>query len=282
MPPFARLILPAEDFAMRAFGLLLAVSFAALLALPSRADAQVQVDLELVLAVDISYSMDFDELALQREGYITALTSPEFLNALRGGAHGKIALIYIEWAGTHEQTIVVPWTLIDGKAAAEAFVAKLSAAPVRRTYRTSISGGLNFSAAQFGNGGFKGLRRVIDISGDGTNNQGPLIEPTRDEIIAKGIVINGLPLQLKAPTSALLDINDLHLYYEDCVIGGPGSFVIPVKSRDQFVGAVRQKLILEVSGITPDRVPPNAIPAAKPPRVSCTIGEQMWMQRWSN
>jgi hypothetical protein len=267
---------------MRAFGLFLAASFVALLALPSRAGAPIQVDVELVLAVDISYSMDFDELALQREGYITALTSKDFADAVRGGAHGKIALIYIEWAGTHEQTVVVPWTLIDGKAAAENFAAKLAAAPVRRTYRTSISGGLIFSAAQFGASDFKGLRKVIDISGDGTNNQGPLIEPTRDEIVAKGIVINGLPLQLKAPSGSMLDITNLHDYYEDCVIGGPGSFVIPVRDRNQFVNAVRQKLILEVSGITPPWITPKVIPAAKPPRVSCTIGEQMWMQRWGN
>jgi hypothetical protein len=266
---------------MRAFGLILAASFAALLAMPSRADAQTQVDVELVLAVDISYSMDFDELALQREGYITALRSKEFIDALRGGAYGKIALIYIEWAGTHEQTVVVPWTLIDGRAAAEAFAARLAEAPVRRTYRTSISGGLIFSAAQFGNGGFKGTRRVIDISGDGTNNQGPLIEPTRDDIVAKGIIINGLPLQLKSPTGSMLDINDLHVYYEDCVIGGPGSFVIPVRSRDQFINAVRQKLVLEVSGITPPSIA-RTVPVVKPPRVSCTIGEQMWMQRWGN
>lgn len=266
---------------MRAFGLVLAASLLALLAPPSRAGPPVHVDVELVLAVDISYSMDFDELALQREGYITALTSADFINALRGGAHGKIALTYVEWAGTHEQTVVVPWTLIDGKASAEAFAARLAEAPVRRTYRTSISGGLIFSAAQFGIAEFKGLRRVIDISGDGTNNQGPLIEQTRDEIVAKGIVINGLPLQLKAPSGSMLDINDLHVYYEDCVIGGPGSFVIPVNSRDQFVNAVRQKLILEVSGITPPSIA-KTIPVAKPPRISCTVGEQMWMQRWGN
>lgn len=259
---------------------------AALIALSSsssmRAGAPIGVDVELVLAVDISYSMDFDELALQREGYITALTSKDFIDALRGGAHGRIALIYIEWAGTHEQTIVVPWTLISDRASAEAFAAKLAAAPVRRTYRTSISGGLIFAAEQFGKSDFKGVRRVIDVSGDGTNNQGPLIEPTRDDIVAKGIVINGLPLQLKMPVGSMLDIPDLHEYYEDCVIGGPGSFVIPVRERSQFVNAIRQKLILEVSGITPRQTAPRAVPAVKPPRVSCTIGEQMWMQRWGN
>lgn len=266
---------------MRAFGVLLVASFLALVALPSRAGAPMPVDVELVLAVDISYSMDFDELALQREGYITALTSKDFIDAIRNGPHGKIALIYIEWAGSHEQTIVVPWTLIDGKAAADAFAAKLQAAPIRRTYRTSISSGLIFSAAQFGTSDFKGLRRVIDVSGDGTNNQGPLIEPTRDEIVAKGIVINGLPLQLKAPAGSMLDIADLHIYYEDCVIGGPGSFVIPVRDRAQFINAVRQKLIMEVSGITPPSIV-KRIPAVSPPRISCTIGEQMWLQRWGN
>lgn len=265
---------------MRAFITFSAACLCAIFALSARAGPQVHVDVELVLAVDISYSMDFEELALQREGYITALTSKDFLDALRGGSHGKIALTYIEWAGSHEQTIVVPWTLVDGKAAAEAFAAKLAAAPIRRTYRTSISSGLLFSAGQFGNSEFKGLRRVIDISGDGTNNQGPLIEPTRDEIIAKGIVINGLPLQLKAATGSMLDINDLHIYYEDCVVGGPGSFVIPVRDKSQFVNAVRQKLILEVSGITPP--PVRARPASKTPRISCTIGEQMWLQRWGN
>jgi hypothetical protein len=270
---------------MRVVRFLVMIFAAVLIALSpmasTRAGAPIPVDVELVLAVDISYSMDFDELALQREGYITALTSKEFVDALRGGAHGKIALIYIEWAGTHEQTIVVPWTLISDRASAEAFAARLAAAPVRRTYRTSISGGLIFSAEQFGKSDFKGVRRVIDVSGDGTNNQGQLIEPTRDDIVAKGIIINGLPLQLKVPTGSMLDINNLHEYYEDCVIGGPGSFVIPVRERSQFVNAVRQKLILEVSGITPQGIA-RTIPVVKPPRVSCTIGEQMWMQRWGN
>ncbi|MCW5680041.1 MAG: DUF1194 domain-containing protein [Xanthobacteraceae bacterium] len=271
---------------MRGFGLLvtasLMASLAALFALPSRAGSPVPVDVELVLAVDISYSMDYDELTLQREGYIQALTSKDFVDALRNGAHGKIAVIYIEWAGSHEQTIVVPWTLIENAATAQAFADKLAAAQIRRTYRTSISSALLFSAAQFGTSDFKGVRRVIDVSGDGTNNQGPLIEPTRDEIVAKGIVINGLPLQLKAPTGSMLDIPNLHEYYEDCVIGGTGSFVIPVRERSQFVNAVRQKLILEVSGIKPNGFTMQTIPAVKPPRVSCTIGESMWMQRWGN
>lgn len=272
---------------MRALHRFVLASIAALLAplafeLTARAGEPAPVDVELVIAVDISYSMDFDELALQREGYIQALTSKEFINALRSGGHGRIAVVYVEWAGSHEQQVVVPWQLIDGRAAAEDFAAKLAAAPVRRTYRTSISSGLIFSATLFGQSGFKGVRRVIDISGDGTNNQGPLIEPTRDAIVEKGIVINGLPLQLKLPAMSMLDIPNLHEYYEDCVIGGTGSFVVPVRERSQFVDAVRQKLVLEVSSISPRRLAPGFVPAVKPPRVSCTIGEQMWMYRWGN
>jgi hypothetical protein len=266
-----------RDFGFRLFAALIALYVALA---PARAGEPVAVDVELVLAVDISYSMDFDELALQREGYIQAITSKEFANAVRSGGHGKVAMIYVEWAGSHEQTIVVPWTLVDGAATAEAFAAKLAAAPVRRTYRTSISSALIFSAALFGTGNYKGVRRVIDISGDGTNNQGPLVEPVRDEIVARGIVINGLPLQLKTPIGSMLDIPNLHEYYEDCVIGGTGSFVIPVRERSQFVEAIRQKLILEVSGIRPFHFV-QPVPA-KTPRVSCTIGEQMWMQRWGN
>ena len=267
---------------MRAFGLpVVAACLALLLAsAPARAGNPIPVDVELVLAVDISYSMDFDELSLQRDGYVQALTSKDFLDALRGGGHGKIALIYVEWAGSHEQTIVVPWTLIDGRAAAEAFAAKLAAAPIRRTYRTSISSGLIFSAALFGQSDFKGIRRVIDVSGDGTNNQGPLIEPTRDEVVAKGIIINGLPVMLKVPLASMVDIPNLHEYYEDCVIGGPGAFVVPIKEREKFKDAVRTKLVLEVAGHTPAARIMRA--AAQAPRISCTIGERMWQQRWGN
>src|SRR5215217_3969523 len=151
-----------------------------------RGAAPVDVDVELVLAVDISYSMDLDELALQREGYVDALTSPDFLNALKNGMHGRIAVSYVEWAGVIDQKIVVPWRLIDGRASAEAVAAEISRAPQRRAYRTSISGALTFTAPLFEESGYRGIRRVIDVSGDGTNNQGPLVTVVRDEVIAKG------------------------------------------------------------------------------------------------
>ena len=138
--------------------------------------ATTNVDVELVIAVDVSYSMDPDEQALQREGYITGLTSPEFLNALHQGMHGKIAVTYFEWAGATDQKIVVPWRLIDGPATAKAFVDEVAAAPYRRAYRTSISGALHFAMPLFEGSGFRGLRRVIDVSGDGVNNQAGIMK----------------------------------------------------------------------------------------------------------
>lgn len=240
----------------------------------------IDVDVELVLAVDISYSMDPDEQALQRDGYIQALTSPEFLNALKDGMHGRIAVTYVEWAGSAEQRIVVPWRLIDGPASAASFVAAIADAPYRRAFRTSISGALRFSAPLFDGNGFNGIRQVIDVSGDGTNNQGPLITVTRDETIAKGITINGLPLVWKRPNSATMDIDNLEVYYEDCVVGGPGAFVIPIRERDQFPSATRTKLVLEIAGRVPEA---RVIPAAaSAPRVSCTIGERMWNERYGS
>jgi hypothetical protein len=236
------------------------------------------VDVELVLSTDISYSMDYDELKLQRDGYVEAIQSSEFLNALKQGMHGKIAVTLVEWAGENDQRVVVPWRLIDGPASARAVAAEMAAAPVRRAFRTSISGALIFSTKLFEGNGFAGIRRVIDVSGDGTNNQGPLVAPTRDEVIAKGIVINGLPIMLKEPQPNSIDIKDLDIYYEDCVIGGPGAFVVPMREMDKFKDAIRTKLVLEVAGREPER---RVIPAAaSAPRISCTIGEQMWQRRW--
>jgi hypothetical protein len=244
----------------------------------SRTPGSIDVDVELVLAVDISYSMDPEELTLQREGYMAAITSPEFLNALRGGMHARVAVTYVEWAGVIEQRIVMPWRLIDGGAAAEAVAAEIGRASLRRAYRTSISGVLNFAVPLFDGNGFGGIRRVIDVSGDGTNNQGPLVTLARDEVLAKGITINGLPIMLKRPNPATMDIPNLDVYYEDCVIGGPGAFVIPIREREKFKEAIRTKLVLEIAGRTPQ---PRVIPAAADaPRISCTIGERMWQQRW--
>jgi Protein of unknown function (DUF1194) len=240
----------------------------------------VPVDVELVLAVDVSYSMDPDEQALQREGYALALTSREFMQALREGTNGKIAVTYMEWAGEFDQRVVVPWRLIEGPESADAVAAEIAAAAYRRASRTSISGGLRFAATLFDSSGFHGLRRVIDVSGDGANNSGPLVAPTRDDVVAAGIIINGLPIMLKRANPGTMDIENLNIYYEDCVIGGPGAFVIPIREREKFIEATRTKLILEVAGRQPE---PRVVPvSAEKPRVSCTIGEKMWQDRWGS
>ncbi|HKY86843.1 MAG TPA: DUF1194 domain-containing protein [Pseudorhodoplanes sp.] len=240
----------------------------------------VPVDVELVIAVDISYSMDPDEQALQREGYIQALTSREFLQALRAGINGKIAVTYFEWAGYTERRVVVPWRLIEGPESADAFVGEIAAAPIRRAARTSISGAIEFGTELFENNGYRGIRRVIDISGDGANNHGQLVTIARDNTVAKGITINGLPIVAKRLNYATMDIEKLDIYYEDCVIGGPGAFVIPIESKDKFIEATKTKLILEIAGRVPEA---RVIPvSADKPRVSCTIGERLWQERWGN
>jgi hypothetical protein len=245
-----------------------------------RSPSALAVDVELVVAVDVSYSMDPEEQALQREGYITGFTSREFMHALRGGMHGKVAVTYFEWAGPFDQKIVVPWRLIEGPESADAFVNEIARAPYRRASRTSISGALNFAKPLFDGSGYRGIRRVVDVSGDGANNSGPLVTLTRDDLVAAGITINGLPIMLKRPNSFTMDLENLDIYYEDCVIGGPGAVVIPIRERDQFKEATRTKLVLEIAGYTP---PPRVIPAqARAPRISCTIGEQMWRERWGN
>jgi hypothetical protein len=265
--------LGAAGAALTAFAVLAAPST------PRLAQGNVaNVDIELVLAVDVSYSMDPDEQALQREGYVGALKSPEFLNALHSLGQGRIAVTYFEWAGVNDQKIIMPWRLIDGPEAADAVAAEIARAPYRRASRTSIAGALIFAMPLFGAGEYRGLRRIIDVSGDGTNNQGPPVAMLRDQALEKGITINGLPIMLKRPTPGTMDIENLDVYYEDCVIGGPGSFVIPIKEREQFKEATRTKLVLEIAGRTPkERMRPASADA---PRISCTIGERMWQQRW--
>jgi hypothetical protein len=236
------------------------------------------VDVELVIAVDVSYSMDMDELAVQRDGYGEALLSKEFLDALKRGPNQKIALTYFEWSAWNDQRMIVPWRAIDGPEAADAIASEIRKAPLRRGSRTSISGALQFALPLFEKSPYQGLRRVIDISGDGPNNHGASVAEVRDEVLAKGIIINGLPIMVKEPSRAMLDIDNLDHYYEDCVIGGPGSFVVPIKSRDRFKEAIRTKLILEVAGRTPE---PEIFPVVKrEPRIPCLVGEKMWLERW--
>jgi uncharacterized protein YbaA (DUF1428 family) len=236
------------------------------------------VDVELVLAVDVSYSMDMDELAIQREGYAQAIVSKEFLQALKSLPNGKISVTYFEWAATSDQKIIIPWRVIDGPETADAVADEIMKTPIRRASRTSISGAIYFAMPLFEANPYPGLRRVIDISGDGPNNNGSPVTGARDIALAKGITINGLPIMVKEPSYSTMDIDNLDWYYEDCVIGGPGSFVVAIKDRDKFREAIRTKLLLEVAGRTPER---RIVPVAeREPRVSCMIGEKIWQDRW--
>ncbi len=248
-----------------------------------------EVDVALVLAVDISFSMDLDELALQRNGYVQALKSPDVIRAIERGAIGKIAVTYFEWAGTTVQHIVLPWTVLDGASSAIAFAEKLAEAPTRRGRRTSISGAIDTSTRLFDEATVKPLKRVIDISGDGPNNDGRHVTLARDEALAKGININGLPVMLK--TGGYMDLDNLDKYYEECVIGGPGAFVIAIRRPEQFAEAVRTKLVLEISGVQPE--PPKVMLAqsgspqtspapARAMPFNCTVGERQWRERWGN
>jgi hypothetical protein len=241
-------------------------------------DGVPSVDVELVIAVDISYSMDLDELAVQREGYAQAIVSKDFLQAMKTGPNSKVAVTYFEWSASSDQKIIIPWRVIDGPESADAVANEIMKTPVRRGSRTSISGAINFAMPLFDENPYRGLRRVIDISGDGPNNNGVPVAGAREAALEKGITINGLPIMVKEPSYSTMDIDNLDWYYEDCVIGGPGSFVVSIKDRDKFKEAIRTKLILEVAGRTPDR---RIVPAAeKEPRVPCLIGEKIWQDRW--
>ena len=247
---------------------------------PRLAEKEANVDVELVLAVDVSYSMDMDELAVQREGYAQAIVSKEFLQALKSGPNGRIAVTYFEWAASTDQKLIIPWRLIDGPESADAVAAEIMKTPIRRASRTSISGAISFAMPLFDENNYHGLRRVIDISGDGPNNNGIPVTSARDAALEKGIIINGLPIMVKEPSYSTMDIDNLDYYYEDCVIGGPGSFVVTIKDRDKFKEAIRTKLLLEVAGRQPEHWVVPAAAQGKEPRVNCLIGEKIWQDRW--
>ena len=235
-------------------------------------DFAFDVDLELVLAVDVSRSMDIEEQHVQRDGYVAAFRHPDVIDAIRTGPLGKIAVTYLEWAGAGHRTVVVPWTVIADTDDAEAFADRLTVAPVSRISGTSISSALYFAASLFGEV-HTGYRQTIDVSGDGPNNAGRPVEPSRDEIVARGVTINGLPIMLReVNTFSAYGVPNLDVYYEDCVIGGPGSFVIPVRDIDDFASAIRQKLILEIAGREPEFM--YAAEVEEAPRVDCLVGEK--------
>ena len=239
----------------------------ALLAAPAKAE---EVDLELLLLVDVSRSMSASELELQRQGYVEALRSDAVAAALGRALTGRMALAYVEWAGETRRRVVQDWRLIESRDDLLAVADLLETDRTTRQSRTSITAALRFGAGYFDDNGFEGMRRVIDISGDGPNNQGGLVTAARDAVVAQGITVNGLPLMTE--DGSFMRIDDLDRYYELCVIGGPGAFVMPVTGWEDFAEAVTRKLVLEIAGAPVERVIPVQAAAA----YDCEIGEKMW------
>jgi hypothetical protein len=266
-------------------GILGSVTLALCSTLALDAGAAEQVDVELVLAVDVSLSMSPEELEIQRHGYAAALTDQQVIDAIAGGGYGKVAITYFEWAGSSSQRVIVPWTVVANRSDAERVATQLSAAPANSARRTSISSALDFAVDLFAETSFRSPKRVIDISGDGPNNQGPRVDSSRDEAVKQGIVINGLPLMTNGGMTSVYDVDDLDVYYTDCVIGGPGAFMIPVNSWEQFPEAVRRKLVLELANAPTQRrasdeaADPPVVFAQAKPKYDCLVGEKMWRDR---
>ncbi len=211
--------------------------------------------------------------------------STEVITAIEGGLIGQIALTYVEWAGTGSQRVVVPWTIIGTAAEARAFADRIEAHFDPSLRRTSISGALLYAAESIETNEFLGLRRVIDVSGDGPNNHGRPVTRARDAVIARSITINGLPLMTSDRAGARWHLDDLDAYYTSCVIGGPGAFALPVHSWDQFARAVRRKLVMEIAGLTLPasprptpvaRIVPASDRGATATGYDCLIGEKIW------
>lgn len=240
------------------------------------------VDVELIIAADVSLSMSYDELRIQRDGYVAALTHDSVINAIQDGMHGRIAIAIFEWAGEGSQFLVVPWTIIESRADAQQVVQQMARTPPRSARRTSISGAIAFAGDLFAESHFTGMRRVLDVSGDGPNNSGPPVVPMRDALVAQGVTINGLPLMTNMGPAGRFDIDDLDDYYANCVIGGPGAFSIPVTDWADFPEAVRRKIVLELAGPWSPTWRRYAEREVKALTVSmageydCMIGERRW------
>jgi hypothetical protein len=266
---------PLQITLMRALIALCLILLACAIAPLARAQGEVAVDAELVIAVDVSRSMSPRELEIQRRGYAEALVSDEVVEAIRRGYLGQVAVTYVEWAGDQSQRILVGWTLLRDRAGAEAFAARLTAEFDRSMRRTSISGAIDFSVTLFDGNGFAGDRLVIDISGDGPNNQGRPVTLARDAALARDITINGLPLMTRDGIGGEWHLDDLDEYYRDCVIGGPASFVIPVLEWRHFPQAVRRKLVQDLARSWPRPAAP-VTPANADEGYDCLVGEKIW------
>lgn len=275
--------LPAEGVVVRLM-FMMTVVFMLVLGGRTAIAQEGMVDLELIIAVDISGSVDDDEAYLQRQGYIKAFRDPKVVEAIKSGPLGAIAVTYFEWAGSHHQLTLVDWSFINSAQSANEFADALAFEPVMVNVWTSISGAILAGLDNFSRSPFKGKRRVIDISGDGANNDGPPVNLIRDQALKTGITINGLPIVNDKPSRyGRKQIPNLDYYYIDCVIGGPGAFIIVANGFEDYARAVRRKLILEIAGIQPKPSTPQTgiIPAYGELRPPCNVGENL-RQDWDD
>jgi hypothetical protein len=230
-------------------GVILTAALAAILSVP--AWAAERVDLLLVLAADVSRSVDDPKFRLQRSGYAAALENPRVLEAIQSGTNRRIAVCFVEWSGVVSQKVVIDWTIIGDDKSAREFGDRLLEAPRSFADRTSISGGIDFAMAQFERAPYEGLRRTIDVSGDGTNNSGRDVTLARDEAVAKGMTINGLVILSESPTPWNPEHTNppggLAQYYRNNVIGGPGAFVMVAENFKSFGNSLINKLIAEIA-----------------------------------
>jgi hypothetical protein len=252
-------------------------------AVPQRVQAGLPVDVALVIAVDISLSMDPGEQALQRDGYVEAFRHPDLLPTIENGLFQRIAVTYLEWGSAIEQSVVLPWTVVEDQDSAEAVAGHLEAAPIRRSRSTSISAAIDFALELFATKEVEAIRRVIDVSGDGPNNDGRPVLDARADALALGITINGLPVMLRPMGFSPWSIPELDAYYTDCVIGGPAAFVLPVRDPADFKAAIRQKLLLEIAAV-PTGIQPASFMSVQtePAGTDCLIGERLRRQMWQD
>jgi Protein of unknown function (DUF1194) len=220
------------------------------------AHAQTSVDVQLVLAVDVSGSVNPQRFELQKMGYVAAFQNRRVLDAILGGRSQSIAVTMTQWSGPFLQSQVVPWTVLKDESSVKGFAGAIESAP-RIMYGggTSISGAIDQAVTLFPQAPYKAERRVIDVSGDGSNNRGRSVTQARDDAVNAGIVINGLPILAFEPY--------LDQYFKDYVIGGPGAFMIAAKSFETFAEAILMKLIIEIAAPTPDQLPKHASGAAR-------------------
>ena len=255
---------------------LLAHASADALAQPLETPPQpVPVDAKIVLAVDASRSMDEVEFGVERDGYVRALRRPELIRAVTAGRLGRVAFAYFEWSGQIGDGGLVPWRIVASAADADRLAAEIAALPAPRNMGTSISRALTFGADLLENDDIASERLIIDVSGDGVNNVGPPVTRARDAALARGITINGLPVLIPGENNRL---PDLDRYFEECVIGGPGAFVLPAGSRDEMAETIIRKLMLEVSDLMPELRP---VPVDYEP-IDCMVGERLFHKRMWN